>query len=120
MVITNGSQAIDLLAAELSKPENQSIHAPVVISKLYEKMSGKELFRETDPENGEDYEYKHDPDSCVTSFSLHKEVTDFFFLKQGRLIVDGRSLFFNKKADKIQTNQLLAKSMVENKNNIAR
>lgn len=64
-----------LIQAILNRPDTP---IQVVASELYESISGKELFRETDPENGEDYLYRAGKDCCKVSPAIHPEVASMF------------------------------------------
>jgi hypothetical protein len=87
----DGTDNINLLIDELKKPGNQSLKPNFVISRFYEKLSGKVLLRETDPNNSE--EYKHGVRAFMTSCGLHQEVIDFFGFKSKYLHI-GKDSFF--------------------------
>jgi hypothetical protein len=88
----DGTDNINLLIDELKKPQNQSLKPNFVISRFYEKLSGKMLLRETDENNGEDYDYKSGDGVCMTSYGLHQEVSDFFGFESKYLHVGNKSL----------------------------
>lgn len=72
----DGVDGANLIIDFLKKQESQSLSPQVVISQLYEKLTGELLVRETDPDNGEDYLYKCSPDADSTSLALHEEEGD--------------------------------------------
>ena len=90
---TDGTDNINILIDELKIPENQCLSPQFVISSLYERLSGIELFRDTDPDNGEDYDYKRADYVAMSSLALHPEVCDYFGFRSKLLKVNGESLF---------------------------
>ena len=97
-----------LLLATLKSHANHGIKPHIVISELYEQLTSNELHRDTDINNGEDFEYKHGVEVCMTSCGLHQEVVDYFGFTCMYLRVDERSLFFNS-----LTNAQLADSLIK-------
>lgn len=92
----DGVDGVNLIIDALKKSDFQSLSPQVVISQLYEKLTGEMLVRETDPENGEDYVYKASSYADCTSLALHEEVSEYFGLKSKFLLVNEVSLFCRK------------------------
>jgi hypothetical protein len=89
----DGTDNVNLLVDALKKSDNQAMSPQAVISMLYEKLTGVELFRATDLDNGEDYEYKHNPEECKASVALHQDVSDYFGFKSKYLRIGEIPLF---------------------------
>ncbi len=102
----NAEDKFKLLIEALSNQQNQSAPLYEVISKLYEALSGNELGRDTDPDNGEDYSYKRGEHVCSSSLAVHQEVSDYFDFKSKYLPIDEQSLFLLDLSN-IQAGELL-------------
>ncbi|MDI5832567.1 GeBP family protein (plasmid) [Shewanella xiamenensis] len=89
----DGVDGVNLIIDALKKPESQSLSPQVIISQLYEKLTGELLVSETDHVNGEDY-------------VLHEEVCEFFGLMSNRLLLNDVSVFCRN-----LTNQQLASEL---------
>lgn len=110
MNFVDATDNISLLVDCLNSPKNQGAWPQTVISECYENVSGIELFCDTDPDNGEDYQYKHNEGAMVTSLALHQEVSDYFGFKSKYLKLNGISLFLKE-----MTNQELAELIRNNR-----
>lgn len=102
----NFEDKFKLLIESLSNQKNQSAPLYEVISKLYEALSGNELVRDTDPENGEDYSYKRGDDVYCSSHAVHQEVSVYFDFKSKYLQINEQSLFLMELSN-IQAGELL-------------
>lgn len=82
------SQRRVLMLDELNKGANSETPYQIVISQLYEALTGETLGTDTDPDNGEDYLYKANEFECASSIGVHEEVVDFFGFKNRYLSGD--------------------------------
>lgn len=67
-----------LLIKALLGNKNTEDNILTIASKLFEVMTGRTLYRETDMINGEDFYYKGGTQECMSSIRFHPEVANWF------------------------------------------